>query len=341
MQFHTLPNGLPLLTLLTACGGREPGVAYDGERLAAVDMHLHTGDWDHIPMSTQAFLAERFPFPLGVQAGASAELTLDPKAVVGQLDGGGVAKGVLFAVYAPRTVGVATNEMVIGDVETHPDRFYGLASLSVDDWANQGPAQLEALDAALDHPQMIGIKLAHAHMHFRMDDPDYYGIYELAARRSAPLYLHTGTSPFPGTSKDAPYTDPAFLEPAIVAHPDAQFILGHLGYDFVAKEHAGLETCIRLARDYDNVWLEPSAFGSEGSDPSGSALTHAMQRMREEGVVDKIIYGSDGPQSPGFVGEYAERTATAMEAAGYSAAEARAVFSGNFARAFAVEEVSL
>ena len=47
-----------------------------------------------------------------------------------------------------------------------------------------------------------------------------------------------------------------------------------------------------------------------------------MGKMREAGLVDRIIYGSDGPQSPGFVKDYLSRTVQAMRATGYTADEA-------------------
>ena len=43
---------------------------------------------------------------------------------------------------------------------------------------------------------MIGVKLAHAHMHIRFDDPQYDPIYALAGELGKPVYLHTGPSPF-------------------------------------------------------------------------------------------------------------------------------------------------
>ena len=63
------------------------------------------------------------------------------------------------------------------------------------------------------------------------------------------------------------------------------------------------------------------------------ASTTAPRRPR---LVDRIIYGSDGPQSPGFVETYLERTVAAMAAADYTADEARAVLAGSFARVFNV-----
>ncbi|MCB9565760.1 MAG: amidohydrolase [Myxococcales bacterium] len=329
---------IPCALLGLTCGeGGGYGVDYDGTWIPVIDMHLHPGDWDAIPPETQTFLASRFPFPLNLRPDRTADQVLSATGIVGELDRGGVHVGVLFAVYAPRTVGVATNELVEAGVAEYPKRLLGFASLRVDDWASAGEGELDRLEEALAEPGMVGIKLAHAHMHFRMDDPSYFGIYELAGRLGKPVYLHTGSSSFPGIALEPAYTDPAYLEPAIAAHPQTIFILGHLGYDFVDHEIGELETCIELAHKYGNVYLEPSALGSEGADPSGENYPTILRRIREEGLVDRLIYGSDGPQSPGFVGEYLERTVTAMERAEFSADDARALLSGNFIKVFGAE----
>lgn len=336
------PLALSLAALATfattnACKQVTYGVEIDGRTIPVVDMHLHPGEWHGVPAATQAFLAGRFPFPFNTNPGDLADGILSAEGIIEELDKAGVHGALLYAVYAPRTVGVATNELVQGYLDDEPDRFWGLASLRVDQWRNAAQEELDALEAALGHPNMLGVKLAHAHMHFRMDDPAYFGIYELAGRLGKPVYLHTGTSPFPGTSRDAPYTDPVYIEGAIEAYPDTIFILGHLGFDFIEREHRGLEACIDLAQRFENVYLEPSALGSPGGDPDGEKLRTAMRRMREAGVVDRIIYGSDGPQGPGFVEEYLERTVEAMKDTGYTADEMEAVLSGNFLRVFKAE----
>lgn len=326
-----------MLASLASCGDPPLGVVVDGQRLAVVDMHLHPGEWDAIPPQTREFLASRFPFPFNSNPEGLASDILSAEGLVGELDDAGVSIGVLMAVYSPNTVGIASNELIEADLAARPDRFYGLASLRVDRWQTDAQAELDRLAQALAQPGMIGVKLAHAHMHFRMDDPAYDGIYALAGQLGKPVYLHTGTSPFPGTASEPPYTDPAYLERAIAEHPDTTFILGHLGYDFFAQRlEPGLSTCIALAERYANVYLEPSALGSKGSDPSGDNLPEAMRRMRDAGLVDRIIYGSDGPQSPGFARDYLERTVEAMRASGYSVDDMRAVLSGNFERVFAV-----
>ncbi|PRP90435.1 Amidohydrolase [Enhygromyxa salina] len=324
-----------------SCGPEPLGVVVEGERIPVIDMHLHTGDWDKIPSQTQAFIAGNLPFPFNLNPEAAGEQVLDPEGLVEELDGAGISHGVIYSVYAPITVGIAPNEETIAKVAAHSERLWGFASLRVDRWGSEQDMELDKLREALEAPGMIGVKLAHAHMHFRMDDPLYYGIYELAAELDKPVYLHTGTSPFPGTSQAQPYTDPRYLEQAIEAFPDTIFILGHLGFDFIGLEHAGLDDCVRLAETYENVYLEASALGSDSSDPEGDKLAAAHRAIREAGVVDRLIYGSDGPQRPGFVAEYLERTLVAMDAAGYTLDEQRAVLAGNFARVFDLPEPEL
>lgn len=327
--------------ILLACSEPpEPGVTYDGERLPVVDMHLHSGDWDGVPERTQSFIAGNFPFPFNLDPDETARSVLSTEGIVEQLDLGAISRGVVFAVYAPRSVGVADNDFIIKQVAESPDRLWGLASLSIDSWDTGEEAALAELEAALQSPGIVGIKLAHTHTHQRMDDPDYYSIYELASAQGAPLYLHTGPSPFPGTQPDPAYTDPRYLEEAIAAFPDADFILGHACYDFINEELGDLDSCVDLALRYPNVYIEISAVGS-GSEARVEDYKAVVARLLAEGLTDRVIYGSDGPQSPGFLTEYLGRTVSSMQAAGYTAEEARLVLSDNFTTLFGLDPVTL
>ena len=319
------------LFYMFACTDAQLGVAYKEEFLPAIDIHLHTGEWEDIPSESQDYLSSRFPFPFGLTADSLAEDTLSSEGIVRELDKGGLNLGVLLAVYAPRSVGVTRNDFVIQEIEKS-DRLYGMASLSVEQWSSVKEDQLDVLRSKLDHPKMIGVKLAHTHMHFRMDDPAYYPIYEIAAETNAPVYVHTGSSPFPGTTPDAPYTDPRYLEEAIVRHPDTQFVLGHMCYNFIEESASDMDNCFSLAANHSNVWLEPSALGSRSLE----LVKTVYQKAQEFDVVDKMIYGSDGPQFPGFVDRYVDLNAQAMEEVGYTVEEAAAVLSGNAVRAYGI-----
>ena len=324
-----------------ACAQPDMGALYKNQRIPVTDMHLHTGEWESVSSRSKNFFSEIFPFPFNLEPESVTEQILSSEGILNEMNSGGFSRVFLFAVYAPRSVGVTTNELVIEQTQADPERIFGLASLSVEQWEQEESTQLEKLDTALQHPSMIGVKLAHTHQSFRMDDPAYYSIYTVAATHKAPVYIHTGPSPFVGTNQADPYINPKYMEEAISTHPDTQFILGHLGFDFINRKQMWLDECLKLAETYDNVWLEPSALGSATSDPERTILVEAYQKIKEKDLVDKVLYGSDGPQRPGFIAEYLERNIYAMEQSGYTVEEVKKVLSENADRAFGLEPVVL
>ena len=149
-----------------ACAPQFEPVRYQDQAVEeAVDMHLHTGKWSLLPPRTQAYVASLFPFPLGLTPQNLANRTLSSTGIVEQLDESGLEKGVLFAVYAPESVGVTKNEFMIATIDEAPDRLYGFASVSAEQWGADEDVQLAQLEASLEHPRVLGIKLAHAHQH--------------------------------------------------------------------------------------------------------------------------------------------------------------------------------
>jgi uncharacterized protein len=86
----------------------------------------------------------------------------------------------------------------------------------------------------------------------------------------------------------------------------------------------------RLALLYPNVWLEASTIGSPSNDPNGEKLFSVYRYAKAYGLTNRMIYGSDGPQFPGFVQSSLLTTITALERANYTAAEAQLVLEDNF-----------
>ena len=58
-------------------------------------------------------------------------------------------------------------------------------------------------------------------------------------------------------------------------------------------------------------------------------------------MIEKLLYGSDGPQFPGYVKSHLEAFVAGMEEAGYSADEMRMILAGNFTRVFGMPTISL
>ena len=325
---------LLLLLLVSGCGPQQLGVLYDEGLIEVVDIHLHTGEWETTPERGKETLVEFFPFPIGLQAEQAVDGILSRAGLLGELDRAGIRRGVVLAVYAPKVFGIASNELVIEllreDAASGDSRLFGMASLRFDRWGAGWQAQLSELDRALDEPNMVGIKLAPPHQHFRMDDPRLNALAELSASHQAPIYVHTGPSPFPGTRNEIPYIDPAYIETLLASHPDTRFVLGHMGYDFLAENLGFLATCIALAQAYPNVYLEPSALGARARESGRDNMKAVLLAARDGGVLDRVIYGSDGPQRPGFLDAYLEDTVAVMEELEFSAAEATAILSGTF-----------
>ena len=59
-----------------------------------------------------------------------------------------------------------------------------------------------------------------------------------------------------------------------------------------------------------------------------------VTRLKEANVLDKVIYGSDGVQLPGYLEEHLHNYVEAMKRNGYTNDEMRKVLSGNFIRVF-------
>lgn len=319
--------------LLAACGSNpEPGVLYQGERLAVVDMHLHTGAWEDMPPDFHSRLRQSVPTGFKWTMPFLSDMMLSTSSILRQLDGAGISAAGMFAVYSPHTTGIATNELVSEFCDADPQRLYGFGSIRVDQWNIDGDEWLAKFESDLANlPHMVGVKLAHAHQQWRFDDERMNGIYEIAGRLGKPIYLHTSGSPNPGIRIEPPYNDPYYLEDAIRRYPDTIFILGHAGWDSLNKELAYLPAVIDLAQRYNNVYFEPGALGAERAEEK---VDEFVRRVKEAGLASKMIYGSDGAQFPGYISRHLEHFVAAMERAGYTVEETRLVLADNFSRVF-------
>ena len=93
------------------------------------------------------------------------------------------------------------------------------------------------------------------------------------------------------------------------------------------------DSAIRLAQQYENVYLEPGALGATRA---AKLLDDFVVRLKKGNVLHKVIYGSDGVQFPGYVRKHLQNYVNAMLRNGYTTDEIEMVVSKNFARVFNV-----
>jgi hypothetical protein len=332
------------------------------QSLGVVDMHLHPGTVGRFPAKAFRDMVEAVPgffqphIP-GLLAGLIAPFGPE-LGILNQSKAAGVQHSVLFAVYTQRSAGFFTNEE-LEDILTDPRNVaadglpwaWGLASINFFDGyvndrgvVNNSVAQsrLKALSSYFEKRRdlFIGIKLAHAHQGIAFDDQRYMGVYDVARKHRAPVYLHTGITPTAPTPNAPSTYDPLGLENTIVNLPDVTFILGHVGQgDPTSVEHS-----LALAAKYPNVFLEISALNlpfikddhGHNIEPNTKELQLpiVLNEIRARRLVGKTLYGSDGPQAPGFLGDYMKQVKTEMGKAGYTDTEQKAVLGDNFRRVF-------
>ena len=340
---------------------RVGGAKYLGNAIDVVDLHMHPGRYEDLGPVGRDFLRASLPNALPVSLkdrtlSVAASYLLNPYGnfigIKTESEQAGLSRVGLFAVYAPDTWGVTSNESVISyldDLRSHDYMgrpfFFGLASLRLLDWPAKEEQALQQLRQALKHPKMMGIKLAFIHNAIPMNDPKYDSIYQVAQDRSVPVYHHIGSSPlrrlkdFPDRVAQLQYLqsyDPAGLERAIRKFPEVIFIMGHMGYDFNDEGYSFSDKVFELASRYPNVYLEISAFGDALHDPKGVEMYEMLKAIKARGLISRTLYGSDGPSVPGGTEKYLMSTLNNMEKLGFTHSEAEAVLGTNTRRVFKI-----
>ncbi|MDG2297105.1 MAG: amidohydrolase family protein [Gammaproteobacteria bacterium] len=307
------------------------GFTIDGVDIDIIDMHLHTGTWEALTEPYKERYSERVPKPFKFLMENLLGNGLTSEGILKQMDNAGIRRGGVFAVYSPDTTGIANNEFLYQQIKDQPERMFGFYSIRTDHWNIDAAKELEKLESDLIKYKATGIKLAHAHQQMRLDDKRFDGIYEIAGRLNKPIYIHTGTSPNPYTRREPPYVDPVYLEESIIKYPKTKFILGHSGYDSFLIQLTYLESCIQLAKKYGNVYFEPGALGAR---KASEVLPEYLKIIKKEGLIDRVIYGSDGPQFPGYTASHLENFVEAMKVNEYSAMEMKLILQSNFETLF-------
>lgn len=339
---------------VTAEAGAWPRYQLDGEEIDVVDMHLHPGSFGALGKGIgQSLVTSVPPFLLPILPAFVSSVGSPYARGVGMLSQArrfGFNHVGYLAVWAPATVGWYTNtdlSTLLYDARNlrRPDGkplAFGFASIYWSDLMDNPLVQQRcaALESFLrkQGDRIVGIKLAHTHQGVRLASAATDCVYALSAQYKKPVALHTGKTPTPGALDDPEAYDPKFLEEKVKAFPGATFLLMHVGQGDLRATASALQ----LAATYRNVALELSALGRPTVLNERGELSMSMEpqfpavlaEARRRGIVDKLIWASDGPQTPGFPASYRDRVVAEMKKQGFSKDEMKGVLGGNFYRIF-------
>jgi predicted TIM-barrel fold metal-dependent hydrolase len=120
-------------------------------------------------------------------------------------------------------------------------------------------------------------------------DPRCQKIFDLLAARRVPLIAHTGGEHTVSVIRPD-LGDPATLRPAL--ERGVTVIMAHCGTQSGFFDQNWMPTFCELARHYPNCFGDTSAFNTPGR------VRWMARFLREEGVVEKLVHGSDYPVPP-------------------------------------------
>jgi len=204
-----------------------------------------------------------------------------------EMDAAGVDLCVLLPIDCTSSYGlkIVSNEAVSRLCKDNP-RFIGFASVDP-----HSKSAVDELKNAVEHLGLKGLKLDPALQQFELNSEEFaYPLYQKCSEFGIPVLVHCGLNWAPKALSHKAY--PLDLEPAIMAHPETNFVITHLGWPWVNEASI-------LAMKYPNVYLDTSVVYS---GTPAECLHHVVYTMMgkeifERNLSSKVIYGSNYPRA--------------------------------------------
>jgi hypothetical protein len=197
------------------------------------------------------------------------------------MDAEGIARAALINSAAPDVIGItdAVNPWIARYVEGHRDRLVPVGGID----PRHSRDVAGDMKRLLDVYRLGAIKLHPPHMElhanaYRTDCPALAEVYRLAGEAKRPVFIHTGTSVFPGARNM--YADPMACDDVAVDFPGTILVLCHAGRPL------WYDTAFFLLRRHPNVLLDVSSIPPR-------RLLEVLPRIPE--VADRVLWGTDWP----------------------------------------------
>ncbi len=192
-----------------------------------------------------------------------------------------IARAALINSVAPEVIGItdAVNPWIARYVAGHRDRLVPVGGIH----PRHSRDVASDVKKLLDVHRLGAIKLHPPHMEmaanaYRTDCPSLADLYRLAGEAGRPVFIHTGTSIFPGARNV--YADPMACDDVAVDFPETTIVLCHAGRPL------WYDTAFFLVRRHPNVMLDVSSIPPR-------KLLEVLPRIAE--VSDRVLWGTDWP----------------------------------------------
>jgi predicted TIM-barrel fold metal-dependent hydrolase len=208
------------------------------------------------------------------QEAPDGEVPID--ASIRAMDGAGVGFGLLTAWQAPREGSLISNDEVAGWVESHPDRFAGLAAVALD----RPMEAVRELRRCVGELGFIGLRMLPWLWEAPPTDRRYYPLYAACVDLGVPFCAqvgHAGPLRPSEPGRPIPYIDQIALD-----FPELVIVGGHIGYPWT-------EEMVAVARKHENVYIDTSAYTSR------RLPAELVAYMRTGSGRRKVLFGTNYP----------------------------------------------
>src|SRR4051794_14786346 len=190
------------------------------------------------------------------------------------MDEAAITYGLLSAWHAPEGVLIGNDE-VAGWVAAHRDRLGALAAVDL-----RRPVEaVRELRRCVRELGFKGLRVIPWLWELPPNDRRYYPLYAECVELGVPFCTqvgHTGPLRSSETGRPIPYLDDVALD-----FPELTIVAGHIGYPWT-------EEMVALARKYENVYIDTSAYTARRYPPE------LVRYLRADGR-RKVLFGSNFP----------------------------------------------
>ncbi len=191
------------------------------------------------------------------------------------------------------------NAAVARLVERYPNLFVGFGSVD----PTRGSRYVKQKLKKIASLRLRGIKLLPTVQFFNPSrERGVELVAEFCEKNRMAILFHTGCDPgpfeIPEVAEDA---NPKYLIPLLERY-SPQVILAHMGYYSALKPGIWVDEALRVAKRFDNVWLDTAAIAPQLFRDDRQltwSREKTCEKIRREIGFDKVLFGSDYPLVPG------------------------------------------
>ncbi|MBQ4612208.1 MAG: amidohydrolase [Clostridia bacterium] len=153
------------------------------------------------------------------------------------------------------------------------------------------PTQLAAVEAALPHERIVGLKIYLTYQSGRANDPRMIPIYEFAARHQLTVTYHTGSCALTLPSdNDLDGSNAVYVAEMAERYPTVNFIVAHM-------DDPRYMECIPIVCAHENMYTDFSGAYEPGT-PEGDSMDWAIDTFARAirqcpDAYRHILYGTD------------------------------------------------